>query len=384
MTNYSLIRFLPLAGLLLGLSCSRQLDPSAVANAGDSPAVAISAAPASIGSEPPPSETGDGEEQIKAIMAQCKAAREGIRSYRLHIKWRTWKYAGSSLAQPLPDGQVVSEGEGVWIEEGDKWRVHHSRRKERAEFLLSPDLPSSAAPPPELPQGEFQYWAAYDGEDYAKRTTQHGLDELLFFPGPVVRAGEHVIVGPSLFPFPLKWGFGSGSDYLDELYRKSVEKKVEARGIWDVEYFTDETGSKIRLNAYHSREKRAGRMVEYVLDPERDFQVVYVAGWDRPGGMKTMEKRKTLQQLADGRWFPDKVSHRHEDLFKEWEYSNVEFNISLDPSVFTMNGFGLGPSVTMHRRNTDGSTSRFLFRDDQWVPEAFVPQSERPEMLRAH
>lgn len=367
MTDYSLIRFLPLAGLLLGLSCSGAVDSTAPANAGNSSQFPPSS-PRSIGGEPPPSQPVDSEEELEAIVAQCKATREGIRSYRMHIKWETWKYSGSSLAEPLPDGQVISEGEGVWIEEGDKWRVHHSKRLEQQTSLLSSNLPMSDVPRPELPQVAFQYWAAYDGENYANRTTQHGLDELLFFPGPVVSVGEHVVVGASLFPFPLKWGFGSGSDYLDELYRKSIDKKMEARAIWDVEHFVDDSGRKIRLKAYHSREKRAGRMIEYILDPERDFQVVYVAGWDRPKGKKTMEKRKTLQQLADGRWFPQKVSHRHEDLFKEWEFSNVEFNIPLNPSMFTLNSFGLGPTVTMHRRNMDGTTSRFLFRDDQWVP----------------
>ncbi|MBL7645023.1 MAG: hypothetical protein JNK74_02425 [Candidatus Hydrogenedentes bacterium] len=157
-------------------------------------------------------------------MAHVAAARQGIRSYRMHIKWHTRRFASTSLNNPLPTGVTVSEGEGIWIEQGEKWRVHHSRCNQRTDLLFSPGLPLDTPPRSDFPQVEYQFWAAFNGDEYAMRSTEYATDFLTYCPGEVVRSGEHVQVGAALYPFPLKWGFGFGSEYLTSFTKNPCPK----------------------------------------------------------------------------------------------------------------------------------------------------------------
>ena len=318
-----------------------------------------------LGAEEAPQDTSD----VRAILAKVRAEYEGIYAYRMTIKWHQRQFPETSLHLPLPLGELLSEGEGEWIEDGARWRVHQWRRNQQTYLMMGkPMTPAKRKMMPvDVP---FQYWAAFDGANYANRSTQHGEDFLMYFPKATLEAQGDAMVGPNLYPFPLKLAFGTGHNYLEELFRETVElRAAEKRALWDVTHIDMEDGPKIKLVHYQSRKGREGRRVEYLLDPERNHQIVYTAVWDKPEGTMTMERHKMLQQLPDGRWFPLKITQRMRERYNEWEFSDVQFNVSIDPSLFTMETFQYGMATTMLYRNSDGSESRMVFRNGKWVPK---------------
>ncbi|MBL7645024.1 MAG: hypothetical protein JNK74_02430 [Candidatus Hydrogenedentes bacterium] len=150
--------------------------------------------------------------------------------------------------------------------------------------------------------------------------------------------------------------------------------KVKVRPIWEIERFKVEGEPRIKLTVFQTRKGRDGHAIDFILDPERDFQAVHVLVWETFGVKKLEEHQRTLQELTDGRWFPSKVTVRKEDECIEREFSNVEFNVDLDPSIFTFQSFEAGASTIMQRKNLNGTDTIFLLRGGQWVPASMVPR----------
>lgn len=339
----------------------------------------VETVPADATRLPIPADTGL-DEQIGSIVLQTKAARQHIRSYRMEIRWHERQFSAVPVDTPLPEGEIVSEGEGTWIQDGEKWLVHHPRRRERVSMPQKQMGIPPAAPPLSTSLAEFKYWAVFNGDYYANRRTQNG-DNLNFYSKAMIDAGL-INVGPDLFPFPLKWGFGDGYCYLDEEFERSGSTAPPRPVRWEMERFNSEDGPKIRLVRLTRLEDRGyDRKTEFVVDPERDFLVVYTGLWESDAE-KLFEIRTVLQELVDGRWYPERSTIRRRNSYQEWEFSNVEFNPQLEPSMFSIDSFDVDPNSTrMYRRNAGNSSTTYLFKEGQWIPESMVPKHLRPKQL---
>ena len=85
-----------------------------------------------LGAEEAPQDTSD----VRAILAKVRAEYEGIYAYRMTIKWHQRQFPETSLHLPLPLGELLSEGEGEWIEDGARWRVHQWRRNQQTYLMM--------------------------------------------------------------------------------------------------------------------------------------------------------------------------------------------------------------------------------------------------------
>ena len=319
---------------------------------------ALEAAMAAI----PAGDTDD--ERIRAILLHLKAKRDSITSYSMDIAWERFEFPETPIESPLPKGVKVNYGEGTWTEQDGMWRVHRRKRWERPE---RPDPNSNVVRTETGDQGEYESWAVYNGEYFAFRQKDSAIT---LFPQEAIEA-KVVIHEPERFPFPLEWGFNTGSQKpLMAQYEKAREFTQ-----WRVEEIDEPDGPKVRI--YYGDADIGG--TERVLDPLRDFLVVRVSSWDAHG--KLTDKKLELQQLEDGRWFPKRATEREKDKWRTYEFSNVRFNQPVEASHFTVESFDFDRQNTIlirRRGHNFASGEKMLFRNGQWVPESMVPPSDRP------
>lgn len=308
---------------------------------------------------------GTDDERIRAILLHLKAKRDSITAYTMDIAWERYEFPETPIESPLPNGVKVNYGEGTWTEQDGMWRVHRKKRWERPE---TPDPNSNVVQPEASDQGEYESWAVYNGEYFAFRQKASAIT---LFPQEAIEA-EVVIHDPERFPFPLEWGFNTGTQKtLMAQYEKAREFTQ-----WRVEEIDEPDGPKIRI--WYGQSGSGG--TERVLDPLRDFLVVGVSSWDPQG--KLMEKKLELQQLEDGRWYPKRATEREKDMWRTYEFSNVRFNQPVEASHFTVESFDFDRQNTIliqRRGNNFASGEKMLFRNGQWVPESMVPASELPQ-----
>lgn len=322
---------------------------------------------------PAPVEGGDDQESIRAVILQNKAAREGIKSYSMKIAWERREYPETPVDAPLPEGRVVSYGEGIWMEEGEKWHVHRTKRWQSGD-----DLPSAgiARPADRLAGKEYSSWTVYNGEYFAEHNGKL-QGRIRLYPQEAIDA-KQVYPEGELFPNPLGWGFGfSGQGYLDVEYEKSMR---HGNGRWAREDFEADDGPKIRIRRtiFNRGENIPDHRTEFTVDPQRDFLLVALESWELPDTQLT-HISMTLGQLADGRWYPTYVTSRDRDRIHKFTFSEVKFNIDIDDVEFTIDAFDMDFSmVRLNRKKASGAETVMLYRDGQWIPQSLVPKHLRP------
>lgn len=319
----------------------------------------------------------DPDDRLKAVLLQNKTAREGIHAYTINISWEYRNFEETPIDAPLPDGVVYSKGEGTWIKQGAMWRVHQRKRRDivpvaaaKPNFDKTSDHPSQALE-------EYSLLAVYDGEDFAQWNTK-SEDILYLYPAETIHA-KLVDHEAFLSPHPLRFGFGVGIAFLDEIYDTAQQPALKESTRWAVDEVESAEGPVIRLT--RSSLTTGGAYIkrcEYWVDPRRDFLVVYCAAWETPEE-KSEVFEFDLGQLADGRWFVDEARWRRKDDYQVHRFSEVAFNGAFDPAIFSMESIPYDPQSTrMIKQGEDGKNSAYLFRDGQWVPEALVPKHLRP------
>lgn len=320
------------------------------------------------------SNTQDGE--IRAVLARNRAAREAVTSYSMRITWEQREFPTTPLDAPLPEGTLTSYGEGVWVEAGEKFRVHRTKRWERETSGPVPGLPPGARGP-DLPMAgkEYSTWAVYNG-DYFANHSQRLPDQIYLYPRKVLDAGIGAARG-ELFPYPLQWGFGAGGGYVDTEYENGVD---HPRVRWIMEKFEAADGPKIRLTRQTTinTEGRV-RRTEFVLDPVRDYLLVAARLWDPSSNAMIIERVLQLREWPCGRWYPGEATVRRLDKYERYEFDEVRLNEPVEDDTFDFMSFDLDyTKVSLQRRDTPSSETRFLYRDGEWIPESLVPPGDRP------
>ncbi len=311
------------------------------------------------------------KEQVRAVVLQNKAARQGIESYSMKIDWKRREFPETPLDAPLPEGRVISYGEGIWMEKGSMFHVHRTKRWERRDAANAPSLPSNLHG---LESNEYSSWAVYNGEYFAEHNSK--------LPGRIRLSSRDVLdaglMPPDafLFPYPLKWGFGYGTGYLDTEYEKSLA--LDGRR-WEREDLKTPAGPRIKLSRFTRISGTAQEArTDFVVAPEQGFLLASTATWN-PSGVQILQLDITLAPVGDGRWYPSRAVRRRVDDFHEYTFTEVTLNPDLDDALFTIDAFDLDYAATrIHQRKAGGGQTRLLFRDGQWIPESLVPKHQRP------
>lgn len=340
------------------------------------PFLAFGAEPESTKSVPESAAEANGSEaesmndRVRAVVLQNKAARQGIDGYSMRLIWKRREFQETPLTDPLPEGTVISYGEGIWVERGGKFHVNRLKRWERpdaanAEHLL-PDLLA-------LEGKEYSSWAVYNGDYYAMHSSKL-QGRVYMFPRDTL---DSQLAQPDgeLYPYPITWGFGFGGAYLDVEYEKGLAHSIVS---WKREDYETGDGPKIKLTRSTYIEKLGGdRRTEFVVDPQRGFMIASVNTWE-PAGALISQVTITLEALPAGGWFPSRAVERVVDTYYEYDFKDVVLNPEVDDSHFTIDALIENYEATrLHRRTLAGQT-RMLFRDGQWVPESMVPKALRP------
>jgi len=319
-------------------------------------------------------ETDASRGEIRAVLARNRAAREAVTSYSMRITWERREFPTTPLDAPLPEGKVISYGEGVWVEAGEKFRVHRTKRWERETAGPLPGLPPGARRP-DVPSTEKEYttWAVYNGEYFANHS-QRAPDQIYLYPQKVLDTGVGAARG-ELFPYPLQWGFGFGTGYVDTEYEKGVD---HPRVRWSMERFEVADGPKIRLTRRTT--SNAGDRVrrnEFVLDPVRDYLLVASRAWETSDTL-VGERVFQLREWPCGRWYPVQATFRRLDSYHRYEFDEVRFNEPIEEGTFDFMSFDLDyTKALLLRRDSRNSESSFLYRGGEWIPESLVPPGDR-------
>lgn len=333
-----------------------------------------SPAPAAVVAESPVPSHESTDERIRAVILQHSAAAKRISSYRTDVAWEERQFDETSLDQPLPEGIVTSSGGGTLIWQEGKWRVEHRNRMDRIDPMLGQiaqhdGLRLKAQVAPEL----YDTWAVYNGEYFARRSTQMGHSLYCYFR-------EQIEYQAFLFPNPLEFGFqiAPWNGTFDATFATSQLPTHKPMTHWALDAVEEaEGGRKIRISRNVDTEQ-GNWQTQYLIDPERDFLVVSLDVWYPPNG-KTDEYRLELQQLAGGRWFPKEAHYRNRGSYSRWVFSNVSIDVVIDPLIFNLESIPFDPDLTrLIKQDANGSDKVYLFRDGQWVPESLVPKHLRP------
>lgn len=334
-------------------------------------------APAESLSVSHPPTTVDSDDRLKTVLLQNKAAREGINAYSVDISWEYRNFEETPIDTPLPEGVVYSKGEGTWIKQGAMWRVHQRKRVDIAPNVAAMLNVDKKSDHPSQAIQEYSLLAVYDGEDFTQWNTK-SEGTLYLYPAETIHA-KLVDHEAFLSPHPLRFGFGVGIAFLDEIYDTTQQPALKESTRWAVDDVESDEGPVIGLT--RSSSTAGGKYIkrcEYWVDPRRDFLVVYCAAWETPEE-KSEVFEFDLGQLADGRWFVVEARWRRKDDYQVHRFSGAAFNGTFDPAIFSMESIPYDPQSTrMIKQGEDGDNSAYLFRDGQWIPEALVPKHLRP------
>ena len=312
------------------------------------------------------------------MLLQNKAAREGIYSYGVDISWEYRRFEETPNDAPLPEGVVYSRGEGTWIKQGAMWRVHQRKRRDSVPDVAAMlNLDKTAGHPSQAIQ-EYSLLAVYDGENFAQWNTK-SEDSLFLYPAETIQA-KLVDHEAFLSPHPLRFGFGVGIAFLDEIYDSTQQPGVKESTRWAVDDVESDEGPVVRLT--RSSPTTGGEYIkrgEYWVDPRRDCLVVYCAAWETPEE-KSEVFEFDLGKLPDGRWFVVEARWRRKDDYQVHRFSGVTFNGKFDLAMFSIESIPYDPhSTLLIKQGVGGDNSAYLFRDGQWIPEALVPKHLRPK-----
>lgn len=298
----------------------------------------------------------------------------------MDVAWEERNFDETPLDRPLPEGIVTSSGGGTLLWQDGKWRVEHRNRMSRMSpmerhILQKKGSHLSAEVVPET----YDEWAVYNGDSFARRSSQLGHDIYSYSRGQI----EHQAF---LFPNPLEFGFeiAPRNGSFVEAFATSQLPTHKPVTHWALDSLeAAEGGRKIRISRNIDLESGTWE-TQYLIDPERDFLAVGLDSWYPPNG-KTDEFRLELQQLTDGRWFPREAHYRHPDSYQSWVFSNVSINVAIDPAMFELESIPIDPAkARLIRQDANGSSKVYLFHDGQWVPESLVPKHLRPESGKVH